>query len=288
MKRTTVFTMLLLSVLILLVDTSLAHITASTPVDPDAKVYPVDLPPSGLGIETYTKITLKTGPHEAGENHSHLASWSMHHIIALDANRNITLLFQYWGWSGSMWGDRTSSPDPIKSTRSVVAEDLWGYAWVSGALRTDGVEPWDLSSNMDSDSLTVESQAGANAPPINAGAAVAPFDVESDSFIQDRNQGLEELSEAIESAKATDSLVVSAANLDGRIYTFRRDSVYVLEDADGVAQVTIGDPDAEGAQVIRLSPTDGSLSQVSEAPRAPKPRARIATTTWASIKKASF
>lgn len=187
-----------------------------------------------------------------------------------------------------MSGDRTRSPDPIIRNRSVVAEDLWGFAWVSGSLRTEGVEPWDLASDMDSDSLTVESQAGANAPPINAGATIAPFDVESDSFIQDRNQGLEELSAAIESAKATDSLVVSAANLDGRIYTFRRDSVYVLEDADGVEQVTIGDPDAEGAQVIRLTPADGSLSQVSEAPRAPKPHARMATTTWASFKRASF
>lgn len=124
--------------------------------------------------------------------------------------------------------------------------------------------------------------------PYLSRATDAPFDVESDSFIQNRNQGLEELSTAIESAKATDSLVVSAANLDGRIYTFRRGSVYVLEDADGVAQVTIGDPDAEGAQVIRLSPADGSLSQVSEAPRAPKPRPHMATTTWASIKKASL
>ena len=104
------------------------------------------------------------------------------------------------------------------------------------------------------------------------------------SFIQNRNQGLEELSNAIESEKATDSLVVSTANLDGRIYTFRRDSVYVLEDAAGVAQVTIGDPDAPDAQVIRLSPADGVLSQVLEAPRAPKPRPRMATT-WASIKK---
>lgn len=152
-------------------------------------------------------------------------------------------------------------------------------------MRTEGVEPWDLASDLDSDSLTAESQAGANAPPINAGSTAAPFDVESNSFIQNRNQVLEELSEAIESAKAADSLVVSAANLDGRIYTFRRDSVYVLEDAAGVAQVTIGDPDAPGAQVIRLSPTDGVLSQGLEAPRAPKPRPRMATTTWASIKK---
>ncbi len=184
-----------------------------------------------------------------------------------------------------MSGDRTRSPKPMIRNRSVIGEDLWGFAWVSGSLRTEDVEPWDLASHMDSDCLTVESQAGANAPPINAVAMVAPFDVESDSFIQDRNQGLEELSEAIESAKATDSLVVSAANLDGRIYTFRRDSVYVLEDAAGVAQVTIGDPDAEGAQVIRLSPADGVLSQVLEAPRAPKLRPRMATTTWASIKK---
>ena len=267
------------------VGTSIGHITASTPVAPDAKVYAVNLPPNGLGIETYTEITLKTGPHEPGENHSHLAYWSMHHVIALDQNRNSTLLFEYWGWLGPMSGNRTKSPKPIKRNWSVVAEDLWGFAWVSGSLRTEGVEPWDLASHMDSDCLTVESQAGANAPPINAGSTAPPFDVESDSFIQNRNQGLEELSEAIESAKATGSLVVSAANLDGRIYTFRRDSVYVLEDADGVAQVTIGDPDAEGAQVIRLSPADGVLSQVLEAPRAPKLRPRMATTTWASIKK---
>ena len=185
-----------------------------------------------------------------------------------------------------MSSDRTRSPNPIIRNRSVTGEDLWGFAWVSGSLRTEGVDPWDLASDMDSESLTVESQAGGgNAPPINAGSTAPPFDVESDSFIQNRNQGLEELSDAIESEKATDSLVVSAANLDGRIYTFRRDSVYVLEDAAGVAQVTIGDPDAPGAQVIRLSPADGVLSQVLEAPRAPKLRPRMATTTWASIKK---
>ena len=74
-----------LSCLFAFVGTSIGHITAITPVDPDARVYPIVLPPSGLGIETYTEITLKTGPHEAGENHSHLASWSMHHIIALEA-----------------------------------------------------------------------------------------------------------------------------------------------------------------------------------------------------------
>ncbi len=257
MKRTTVFTMLLLSVLVLLVDTSIAHITVAddTAVIPYARVSRVEQGDE-IKIQTATSVSVKTGPHGASEQHEHAYLIVEHQVITDADDSSIVHLFQYWMKGGTFVGSGQKSEGRPRR-RTVTDGAKWGLAWASGevssvyqmASHTGVAHPNNQA--MVNNGIPEEVGVVSGLIPLQP---IAP-DSSSRAAIE------QELADAL----AANSDASVAVNYNGRIYTFGEDEEPVFDGTGALSTVT---------ESVALP----------AAPPRPEPRIGTLTTTWASMK----
>ena len=257
MKRTTVFTMLLLSVLVLLVDTSNAHITVAndSAVIPYARVSRVEQGDERK-IQTATSVSVKSGLHGADEQHDHDYLIVEHHVITDAHDSSIVHLFQYWMKDGTIVGSDQVSEG--RSRRRTVSDGAkWGLAWCSG--RISGV--YRMASHTGvvhpNNQATVDNGIPEEVGAVNGLIPLQPIASDSSS----RAAIEQELTDAL----AANSDASVAVNHNGRIYTFGEDEEAVFDGTGTLSTVT-------------------ESAALPAAPPKPEPRVGTLTTTWASMK----
>lgn len=248
MKRTTVFTMLLLSVLVLLVDASIAHLTHSIPISGNVNVYWHNIfGGSGPGtIVVDTDINFRTGPHNDDENHAHNGNYLMHHIIR---HGNELKVFKYFHDDFTIYGDGSKSED--KESGHSVEGCMYGYGHTSG---------WLYQTN-----ITYGLGFGKYIGP--GGASCNPNQQQEFVLPWEHNAAYQELETLVNATKATNLAVTGALNINGHIYLIHNNEVPEVFDANDAVSSSVTD-------VLDLPPA---------APA--KPRPRKVTTIWASLKK---